>query len=171
MLDLSEVPVTIKPGSQLKASSTQPRGEGGKPTKITEVELYLVLEVSDHMGLVETLFPGADATAKLVAGDEGHQGCDLSSRTKMPEHNLEISYDGRIFLDQANCPIKKKAALKINHKGDVQMILRPMVKVSAKELGELGNMVNADCKITMCPTTQDMAVDAKPTTKLRQVAG
>lgn len=156
---LTDAHGTIRPKSQLIAAATMPRGPQAKPSKVTEVELLLELEVDGCIEQTEWLFPGAKLFCQTIASLEHAKGEDRTSRTKLPEMNLTVAYDGKVIFEQSNCPVKKRPQLRVDKDGEAKLILKPRVKCNSKELAQLANMIEADCRFSMEATQTDMSED------------
>lgn len=160
-MSLSGVPAVLKPGSGWLGHTTQPRGENGKPTPVTEMELVFELDLSEVETQADYLFPGIRQHCQMVAGLEHYKGETRTARTKLPEMNIVIDYKDDEVFAQGNTVIKKPAQLKIGHKGDAKMVIKVRVKLTAKEQTALSSKMGADIRISMEPTTQDLSEDTE----------
>lgn len=157
-LRLNQAPTIIKPSRAL-AAATQPRGKDGKATKITELELVLHVNVSDHLKALEPVFPGADVYCKLVAGAEKEcKGEDRTARTKLPDADLRIWYgdDKEPVVSLSGCPVKSRLVLRVGVKGEATLVIKPRVKLSRSELGDVLDLLSGDCRLDMEPSQQTL---------------
>ena len=166
---LTEAPTTIRPRSQLLAAATMPRGKNAKPEKVTEVELLLEVEVDNCIKETEYLFPDAKKYCDMVASLEHAAGEDRITRTKLPEMNVVISYDGEVIFDQLNCPVKARPQLKVDKKGEAKLILKPRIKATGKELALIAGFIDADVRLSMEPTQTDLSEDGALVTPVTMV--
>jgi hypothetical protein len=160
MFKLDHVPAVIKPGTSFKDAVTAAGGVNAKPTRMTEVELHLEVNVTECMKQVEDLFPGADAYCKMVAGlEKTCKGEDRSARTKLPEMDVTVWYGADtdpVFMSQAS-PIKARVQLKVNEDGDGKIIIKPRVRLNNKALTDMAQLIKAEVKVSMEPSQMDLA--------------
>lgn len=157
---LTKVAGVIKPRTVFLNAVTAAAGANAKPTRVTEVELLLELDVTNSLKAIDALFPGADEYAKLVAGREKQcKGEDRTARTKLPEMNVRIFYgdDAEPAVDSQACPVKARPQLKVNEDGEARMIVKPRCKLANKQLTEMAQLIGADVRVTMEPAQVDLA--------------
>lgn len=165
MWKLTQVPAVIKPGTAFKDAVTAAGGVNAKPTRMTEVELHLEVNVTDCMKQVEDLFPGADNYCKTVAGlEKACKGEDRSARTKLPEMDVTVWYGADtdpVFTSQAS-PVKARVQLKVNEDGDGKIIIKPRVRLNNKALTDMAQLIKAEVKVSMEPSQMDLSEKAIP---------
>lgn len=164
-LRLNRVPAVIKPGSSIKDATTSATSESAKPTRFTEVELHLEVDVSQCIKAMEALFPGADAMCKLIAAEsQENKGLDLRARTGLPEMNVKIWYGDETepAVDVVDSPIKAKVSMRIDQDGDAKIILKPRVKLNNKQLTDMVQLVKAEVKLSLEPSQMLIPSEAMP---------
>ena len=165
MWKLDHVPATIKPGTAFKDAVTAAAGVNAKPTRMTEVELHLEVNVTECMKQVEDLFPGADVYCKQVAGmEKACKGEDRSARTKLPEMDVTVWYGADtdpVFTSQAS-PIKARVQLKVNEDGEGKLIIKPRVRLNNKSLTDMAQLIKAEVKLSMEPSQMDLSEQQIP---------
>lgn len=160
MFKLVKVPATIKPGTSFKDAVTAAHGADARPKRMTEVELHLEVDVTECMGAVEDLFPGAEGYCKVVAGLEKQcKGEDRSSRTKLPEMNVSIWYgsDADPVVACEASPVKSRVQLKVNEDGDGKIVIKPRVRLNDKQLTGMAQLIKAEVYLSMEPSQVDLA--------------
>jgi len=174
--ELDNIPAQIKPGgSKWLAAATQPRGDEGKPTQITEHEIHFILNMDDCEDQVEFLFANAKQFCQMVAGEEHNKGEDRTARTKLPEMNITILYKNGVVFSQKNVTVKARPQLRVGHKGDAHLVIKPRLKFTDAELAKVAGLIGADTRVSMEPTQVDHSElgegvtpeTAKPKTKTR----
>jgi len=167
--ELDNIPAQIKPGgSKWLAAATQPRGPEGEPTQITEHEIHFILKMDDCEGQVEYLFTNAKQFCQMVAGQEHNKGEDRTSRTKLPEMNITILYKDEEVFAQKNVTVKARPQLRVGHKGDAQLIIKPRLKFTSDELNRVVGLIGADTRVSMEPTQVDHSELGEGVTPIEQ---
>ena len=153
--ELVDAVCLLKPNAQLVSAGTVSRG--GKSVKTVDVKAVIEVDVSDDIAKgIDFLFPGISMYLKSVASLEHYKGEDRSSRTSLPEMNIDIHYNESLVLSKKNCPIKGRAQLKINKEGEAKLILRPLMKLDESELPALAEYIDSDLRVTCEPMQIDI---------------
>lgn len=158
MFKIENANATLVAPIQIHGQATVPVGEKAKPTKMADVQLTLHLDVTEHMKLVEKLFPACDVQAKTIAGREECKGEVRKTNTKLGDMCVSIFYgaDNEPVV-RGVCDVKSAPQLHTSEDGNGKLVLKPRLQVPVNDVDSLCELINADVRVTMEPAQMDLS--------------
>lgn len=137
-------------------ATVSPRGAGGKPTRVSEVELELEIAADHYLQDLDFLFPGIASYGVEVSTIESYRGETRTSKAKIDPVNVRIDYRGAVVVEVGNAPINRKPRIDFAPGGVATLRIAPTVKVDGAELVRLAELVEAEIKVTITPAQLDL---------------
>lgn len=156
MLKLQGAKATLVGPINVYSQSTVPHGKSAKPVKCADVQVTLYLDASDHMKLVEKLFPACDVQAKTIAGRDECKGEVRKTNTKLGDMQVAIAYGGGQVID-TTCEVKSAPQLHINEDGNAKLVVKPRFQIPVKDVESLLEVINADVTVSLQPAQVDLS--------------
>lgn len=165
MFSLTRAPAVIRPGTSVNATSSVAVGPEARPVRVTEMTLLLHVDPTKNLSEIEPLFPGCKVFCDSIAGDDEAAGEDRTTRAKVPEMSLAISYQGadaaegkeHVVAEWPVAVIKSKPQLRIGEKGEARLVLRCRVKMTDAQLVAVLPLVEADIRVSMKAAQMDIS--------------
>jgi hypothetical protein len=137
-------------------ATVAPRGAGGTPTRVSEVELELEIAADHYLEDLEALFPGLVGYGAEVSTIDTYRGETRTSKAKIDPVNVRIDYRGAVVVEVGNAPVNRKARIDFAPGGTATLRIAPVLKVDGAELVKLAELVEADIRVTISPAQLDL---------------
>lgn len=171
MFKIENANATLVAPISIHGQATVPTGPNAKPTKMADVQLTLHLNVTEHMKLVEKLFPACDVQAKTIAGRDECKGEVRKTNTKLGDMHVSVFYGkDESPVVASTCEVRSAPQLHTSEDGEGKLVLKPRFQIPVKDVDSLCELINADVRVTFIPAQLDLSdatvlADDKPKEK------
>lgn len=150
-------PAFVKSGIKILKTTMLAKGPKADPVHVSEVELTLTINVTDCVNGIVWLFPGIVEYLRGISGIPGYAGEQRVSNAVLPEGRMTFSLENGevVFSGLAFC--KSKAKLKIDDGYEVELTLKPRIKVTSDELVAVCGLTSSDVSVDIEPAQLEIA--------------